>query len=76
MKNTLPSTCNKKQAANVDATKIDDNDICEIMEEVHRRNKFDKEFDTVLISECEYDEDSSKNEEENSGESNNEEGDE
>ena len=36
----------------------------------------DKEFDTGLISECKYNEDSSKNEEVNSGKSNNEEGDE
>ena len=32
------------------------------------RYKFDKEFDIGLISECEYDENSSGNEEESSGE--------
>ena len=31
--------------------KIDDDDVCEIIEEVNRRDKFDKEFDVELISE-------------------------
>ena len=31
--NTLPSTCNKRQATNLDAMKIDDNDIYKIIEE-------------------------------------------
>ena len=53
-----------------------DNAVCEIIEEVYTRDKIDKEFDTGLISECKYNEDSSKNEEVNSGKSNNEEGDE
>ena len=74
--NTLPSRCNKKQETKLDAIKIGDNDACEIIKEVNRRDNFDKEFDIGLISECEYDEDSNENEEESSGESNNEQGDE
>ena len=66
-KNILPSTCNKKQATNSDAMKIDDNDINEIIQEANRRDTFDKEFEICLISECEYDEDSSENEEESGG---------
>ena len=73
--NMLPNTCNKKQATSLNTMKIDDDGICEIIEQVHRRDKFDKEFDIRLISECEYDEDSSENKVEGSGESNNEEGD-
>ena len=30
--------------------KMDDDDVCEIIEEVYRRNKFDKEFNIGLIS--------------------------
>ena len=52
-KNMLPSKCNKKQATNQGATKIDDDDLCEIIEEVYRRDKFDKEFDIGLIFKCE-----------------------
>ena len=40
-KNTLPSMYNKKRATNLDAMKIDDNDIWEIIVEIHRRDKFD-----------------------------------
>ena len=47
--NILPSKCNKKEATNQGAMKIDDDDICEIIEEVYRRDKFDKEFDIGLI---------------------------
>ena len=50
---TLPSTCNKKQGKKLEAMKIDDNDVCGIIEEVHRRDKFDRDFDIGLISECE-----------------------
>ena len=75
-KNMLPNTCSKKQATSLDTMKIDDNDECEIIEEVNRRDNFNKEFDIGLTSEYEYDEDSNENEEESSGESNNEEGDE
>ena len=48
--------------------KIDDDDIFEIIEEVYRRDKFDKEFDIGLISECEEDGSNSEDEEESSGE--------
>ena len=55
-KNILPNKCNKKQATTQGATKIDDDDVCEIIEAVYRRDKFDKEFNIGLISECEDDE--------------------
>ena len=47
--------------------KIYDDDVCEIIEEVHRRDKFDKEFDIGLIFEYEYDEYTSENEDKCSG---------
>ena len=56
--------------------RIDDNDTNEIMEEVHRTNNFDKNFDICLISECGYGENSNENEEESSREFSNKEGDE
>ena len=43
--NILPSKYNKKEATNQGAMKIDDEYIKEIIEEVYRRDKFDKEFD-------------------------------
>ena len=67
-KNMIPSKCNKKEAINQGAMRIDDDDICEIIEEVYRRDKFDKEFDIGLISECEEDGSNSEDEEESSGE--------
>ena len=66
--NMLPSKCNKKEATNQGAMKIDHNDISEIIEEVYRRNEFDKESDIGLISECEEDGRNSEDEEESSGE--------
>ena len=66
--NMLPSKYNKKEATNQGAIKIDDDDICEIIEEVYRRDKFDKEFDIGLISECEEDRSNSKDGEESSSE--------
>ena len=48
--------------------KMDDEDIREIIEQVYRRDKFDKEFDIGLISECEEDGSNSEDEEESSGE--------
>ena len=39
--NMLPNKCNKKEAANQGAMKIDDEDVSEIIEEVYRRDKFD-----------------------------------
>ena len=67
-KNMLPNKCNKKEAANQGAMKIDDEDISEIIEKVYRRDKFDKEFDIGLISECEEDGSNSEDEEESSDE--------
>ena len=55
---------------------IDDNDICGIIEGVHRMDKFDLYFDIGLISECKYDENSSENEEKSNRQSNNEDSDE
>ena len=46
---------------------VDDDDVYEIIEEVHRRDNFDKESDIGLISEYEYDEDTSENKEVSSG---------
>ena len=51
--------------------KMDDEDIREIIEQVYRRDKFDKEFDIGLISECEEDGSNSEDEEESSGEDSN-----
>ena len=65
--NMIPNKCNKKQSINQGAMKIDDDDICEIIEEVYRRDKFDKEFDIGLISECKNDESISEDKEESSG---------
>ena len=67
----LPNKCNKKQATNQGAMKIDDDDVCEIIEEVYRRDKFDKDFNTGLVSECEDDESISDDEEESSGDDTN-----
>ena len=66
--NMLPSKCNKKEATNQGEMKIDHNDISEIIEEVYRRNEFDKESDIRLISKCEEDGRNSEDEEESSGE--------
>ena len=49
--NMLPNNCNRKEATNQGAMKIDDENIKEIIEEVYRRDNFDKEFDIGLISE-------------------------
>ena len=67
----LPNKCNNKQTTNQGVVKIDDDDIREIIEEVYRRDKFDKEFDIGLISEFEYDESISEDEEESSGDDTN-----
>lgn len=66
-KNILPNKCNKKHAANQESMKIDDDDVWEIIEEVHKKDKFDKEFDIGLIFEYEYGNDTSENEEDSSG---------
>ena len=65
-KNMLPSKHNKKQATHQGAVKIDD-DVREIIEKIYRIDKFDKEFNIGLISECEDDESISEDEEESSG---------
>ena len=65
--NMLPNKCNKKQTKNQGAIKIDDDDVCGIIEEVYKRDKFEKEFNIGLISECKYDERNSEDEEESSG---------
>ena len=70
-KNMLPKTCNRKEATHQGAMKIDDEDIKEIIEEVYRRDKFDKEFDIGLILECEEDGSNSEDEEESSDEDSN-----
>ena len=67
-RNILPRTCNMKEATNQGAMKIDDEDVKEIIEEVYRRDKFDKEFDIGLISKCEEDGSNSEDEEESSDE--------
>ena len=64
--NMLPSKCNKKQVTNQGSMKINDDDVCEIIEEVYRRDKFDKDFNIGLISEYEDDESISEDEEESS----------
>ena len=65
--NMLPNKFNKKQTKNQGAIKIDDDDVCDIIEEVYRRDKFEKEFDIGLISEWKDDESISEDEEESSG---------
>ena len=67
-RNMLPKTCNRKEATNQGAMKINDDDVKEIIEGVYRRDKFDKEFDIGLISECEEDGSNSEDEEESSDE--------
>ena len=65
-RNMLPKTCNRKAATDQGAMKIDDEDVK--IEEVYRRDKFDKEFDIGLISECEEYGSNSEDEEESSDE--------
>ena len=57
----------------LDTVKIDNINICEIIEEVHRRDEFDKGFDIGLTPKCKYYEDIIESEEEISDESDNEE---
>ena len=44
-----------KKIKHLDVIKIDDNDIYELVEEIHRKYKFDKELDIGLTFACEYD---------------------
>ena len=48
--NMLPNRCNRKEATNQGAMKIDDEDIKEIIEEVYRRDKFDKVWHRIDIT--------------------------
>ena len=65
------ATRNRQQ--HLDTVKIDNINVCEIIEEVHRRDEFDKEFDIGLTPKCKYDEDIRESEEESGDESDNEE---
>ena len=67
-KNKLQNKCNKKQVVNQESMNIyDDDDVCEMIKEVHRRDKYDKELDIGLVFEYEHDKYISENEEESSG---------
>ena len=63
--NMLPNVYTKKQVVNQEAMKIDDDHVCEIIKDVHRRDKIDKKFDIESISK--FDEPTSNNEKEISG---------
>lgn len=63
-KNNLPNKYNKKQATTLGTMKIYFDGVNEMIEEAHRNLNFDKELDIGLISECDYDEDSSEKNEE------------
>ena len=52
--------------------KIEDEDMNWIIKGLHRRDEFDKEFDIVIISKYEYDDESSSNNKSNSKEMNKE----
>ena len=65
--NMLRNKYNTKYATNQGATKIDDDDVYEIIEEVYWRDKFGKEFNIGLISECEDDKITSEDDEKGSG---------
>ena len=41
----LPKGCNKKEAKDLGALKIKEEDIDELIEEIRRRYQFDEEFD-------------------------------
>ena len=62
-KNKLPIKYNDKNTTSLGAIEIDDEDMNEIIEEVRRRGKFDKEFHIGVVFEWEYDDGSSNNEE-------------
>ena len=52
--------------------KIDNDDTNEVIEEMHRICKFQKDFNIGDVSECEYNDDSNSNKEESSYEKDNE----
>ena len=58
--------CSKKQVKDLDRITIDDEDINKVIEEIHNRNKDDRELDIGVVSRCVYDNESSSNEEKNS----------
>ena len=43
--NTLPKRCKKKEALNLEAIRMRNEDIDELLEEIHRRDKLDTDFD-------------------------------
>ena len=49
-KNKLPSKFNKKYAKYLVTMKINDEEMNEVIEEMYRRNKFDKYFDIGAVS--------------------------
>lgn len=51
--------------------KIDNEEMNEVIAEIYRRYKIDKEFDTSVVSECEYDDVPSSNKGESSDKENN-----
>ena len=44
-KNTVPKRCNNKQAQKLGALRMSNKDIDKLLEEIHRRDKSDTEFD-------------------------------
>lgn len=66
--NKLSTECNTQYASSLGDIKIDDEAMNKIIEEVHKRYKFDKEFYIGIIFEWEYDDDSKINEEKSSDE--------
>ena len=61
----LPYKCNKKQLTRLGVIKIQKDDIDDMIEEVYRRDKFDRDFDITFISEYDNNKDSSSSEGEN-----------
>ena len=43
--NTLPKRCKKKKATKLGAIRMSNDDIDELIEEIHRRDKLDTDFD-------------------------------
>ena len=59
------NTTTTKQVTMLGAMNIYNDDISIIIEELHMKHKFDKEFDICLIFKCDFDEHSSSSEQEN-----------
>ena len=66
--NKLSIKYNKKHAIDLGFVKIDDEDMNKIIEDVHRRDEFDKDFDIGVACRCKYYDDSSNNEQTNNKE--------